>query len=130
MEDFIHLSADEIQDTHDSILEDYPGLQGTRPDLSVEALVGRIHTNLAYQPIDTLEDIAALYAEVIARGHVFLDGNKRTALVSMLNFLDINGYTLEAGQIVLADKMVDVTEGRLGYKQFALWLKPKLRPNE
>ena len=74
----------------------------------------------------SIEEVAALYAEVIAKGHVFNDGNKRTALVSMLTFLDLNGYSLVADQEAIADKMVDISEGKLGYIQLALWLKPKI----
>jgi len=126
LEDLIHLSAVEIKDIHDSILLSNSGLKGSRPDLSVDALVGRIHSNLAYQPFSSIEEVAALYAEVIAKGHVFNDANKRTALISMLAFLDLNGYTLRADQNAIADKMVDISDGKLGYRQFAIWLKPKI----
>ena len=126
LNDLIHLSAVEIKDIHDSILLSNAGLKGSRPDLCVDALVGRIHSNLAYQRFTSIEEVAALYAEVIAKGHVFNDGNKRTALISMLTFLDLNGYTLIADQNVVADKMVDISDGRIGYKQFSSWLKSKI----
>jgi len=54
LDDFIHLSANEILSIHDSILDGYAGLKGSRPDLSVDALVGRIHSNLAYQQFHSL----------------------------------------------------------------------------
>lgn len=126
LKDLIHLTSQEIQSIHDSILIDYSGLKGNRPNLSVDALVGRIHANLTYQVFNTLEEVAGLYAEVIAKGHVFNDGNKRTALVSMLTFLDLNGLSLIADQDKLADQIVDLSEGKSNYKKFALWLKPKL----
>jgi len=128
-EELIHLSALEIREIHDSILEGYSGLKGSRPDLSVDALVGRIHSNLAYKPFNSIDEIAALYAEVIAKGHVFNDGNKRTALVSMLTFLDLNGYRLIADQNAVADKMVEISDGKIDHKKFAMWLKPKLSTN-
>lgn len=84
LDELIHLSATEIKDIHDSILLNNSGLKGSRPDLSVEALVGRIHSNLSYQTFTSIDEVAALYAEVIAKGHVFNDANKRTALISML----------------------------------------------
>lgn len=80
---------------------------------SVESLVGRIHSNLIYQEFTSATEIAALYAEVIAKGHVFNDANKRTALISMLTFLDLNGYMLIADQNEMADRMVDLAEVRL-----------------
>ncbi|MAR89298.1 MAG: type II toxin-antitoxin system death-on-curing family toxin [Pseudomonadota bacterium] len=126
LDDLTHLTALEIRAIHDSILMGNPGLKGSRPDLSVDSLIGRIHTNLAYQPAASIAEVAALYAEVIARGHVFNDGNKRTALVCMLTFLDLNGYTLKADQNAVADQMVDLAEGKLGRQLFSTWLAPKL----
>lgn len=129
LDDLIHLSAAEIKDIHDSILLNNSGLKGSRPDLSVEALVGRIHSNLAYQTFTSVAEVAALYAEVIAKGHVFNDANKRTALISMLTFLDLNGFSLRADQNAIADRMVEISNGKLGYKQFSAWLKPKIFEN-
>ncbi len=129
LDDLIHLSGDEIKAIHDSILEGNSGLKGSRPDLSVEALVGRIHSNLIYQTFFSIEEVAALYAEVIAKGHVFNDGNKRTALVNMLTFLDLNGHYLVVNQNQLADKIVELSDGKMNYIQFALWLKSKMFEN-
>lgn len=129
IEGLIHISANQIQDIHDSILDELPGLKGNRVNLHVDALIGRIHFNLAYEDFTTIEQVAALYAEVIATGHVFNDGNKRTALLSMLTFLDLNGYRLEADQNQLADKFVDLADGRLSHRVFAVWLKHKVFGN-
>ena len=57
---------------------------------------------------------------------IFLDGNKRTALVTMLVFLEMNGYTVVVDQVAVADKIVDIAEGKLSYRQCAIWLAPKL----
>lgn len=129
IDDLKHLTGKEIAAIHDSILKNYSGLKGKRPDLSVDALVGRIQSNLTYQSFNAVEEIAALYAEVVAKGHVFNDGNKRTALLSMITFLDINGYQLVLNQDDLADQIVDLADGKSDYKRFAMWLRPKLHRN-
>lgn len=127
IDQLIHLSGSEITAIHDSILEGYAGLKGSRRDLSVDAIVGRVHANIAYKTLESIEQVAAMYAEAIAKAHVFNDGNKRTALVSMLTFLDLNGYdVLPMDQNALADKIVDLAEGKLDFKSLAMWLKPKL----
>ena len=59
-DELIHLAGTEITSIHDSILEDNPGLKGTRSDLSIEALVGRVQSNLVYQAVQSLEEVAAL----------------------------------------------------------------------
>lgn len=48
----------------------------------------------------------------IARGHVFNDGNKRTALVSALAYLEAAGIELER-TTHLEEVMVDVAQGLL-----------------
>ena len=128
-DDLAHLSGRDIKEIHDGILEGLAGLKGDRPNMSVEALVGRLHMHLQYQPVNSIVEVAALYAEVIAKGHVFNDANKRTALVSMLAFLDLNGYTLTADQNKLADQIVFLAEGQVDHKKFSIWLGPKVRPS-
>lgn len=61
---------------------------------------------------DTLQ-IAASYAVVISRAHSFNDGNKRTALMSMLAFLDDHGFSLEIDGHLLADKMEACAAGEI-----------------
>ena len=130
LDNLLHLDGNEILLIHDSILEDHAGLKGSRRDLSVDALVGRIHSNLTYQASEftTIESVAALYAEVIAKGHVFNDGNKRTALLCMVTFLELNDLTFDVDEEKLADKMVEVAEGLITHKSLAQWLKTYLRP--
>ena len=43
-----------------------------------------------------LTSLAVAYGFGIARNHPFVDGNKRTALASMIVFLGINGFDLDA----------------------------------
>jgi death on curing protein len=126
--DLEHLVSEDIQDIHDEILSVSEGLPGTRKGMTPDSLVGRIQSTLMYSSISDIAGIAALYAEVISKGHVFLDGNKRTAMTCMLTFLDINGYRLDSlgGNISLADKMVDVAESRINRDTMTAWLKPRL----
>ncbi|TMA27177.1 MAG: type II toxin-antitoxin system death-on-curing family toxin [Deltaproteobacteria bacterium] len=41
--------------------------------------------------------MAAVYAWGIARNHPFVDGNKRTALITAVTFLELNGYKILVG---------------------------------
>jgi death-on-curing protein len=50
-------------------------------------------------------------AHGIAETQPFVDGNKRTALVSMLTFLEINGYRLNAIDRELADWILAFSRG-------------------
>ncbi|MCW2970741.1 MAG: death-on-curing family protein [Solirubrobacterales bacterium] len=54
---------------------------------------------------------AAVLAHGIAEGQQFIDGNKRTALIAMLAFLEINGWRVEASDPELADWILSFSAG-------------------
>lgn len=119
----VHLDAKEVQEIHDDIVSMIGGLPGNRLGMSIDALLHRIHFAMAYSSnLTSIFDVAAFYAEAISRGHAFLDGNKRTATVCMLDFLDINGVTVELNTSVLADKIVSLAEGNMDFKAMSRWL--------
>lgn len=52
--------------------------------------------------------MASAYAFHIAENQPFLDGNKRTALVSALVFLDINGFVVLDESLKLYNAMIAI----------------------
>ncbi|MFC5919425.1 type II toxin-antitoxin system death-on-curing family toxin [Neisseria weixii] len=48
-----------------------------------------------YNQIENIYEIAARYGIVLAKGHAFVDGNKRTGLATMLTFLEIQGVGIQ-----------------------------------
>lgn len=54
---------------------------------------------------------AAVLAHGIAEGQQFVDGNKRTALIAMLVFLEVNGWRVEASDPELADWILSFSAG-------------------
>ncbi|MCG9059790.1 type II toxin-antitoxin system death-on-curing family toxin [Laribacter hongkongensis] len=101
-----------VIEIHDAILEDEPGLIGL-PDIGkLEGALARIDNQREYAGIDDVFEIAALYAVALARGHCFNDANKRTALVTALTYLDLQGIEIRRSA-KLEDIMVDVASGSL-----------------
>lgn len=66
---------------------------------------------------------AAAYAAAITRNHPFVDGNKRTALVVLLLFLDLNGWRLEATEEGPYLLMLEMASSRMGETELATWLQ-------
>ncbi len=52
-----------------------------------------------------------MLAHGIAETQLFVDGNKRTALVAMLAFLEVNGWRVEATDRELADWIIGLSRG-------------------
>jgi death-on-curing protein len=76
----------------------------------LESAIARPETYAHYQEADLALQAAAL-AHGIAEGQQFIDGNKRTALIAMLVFLEINSWRVEASDPELADWILSFSRG-------------------
>ena len=116
------LSAELVELIHDEVLN--PGdLVGRARDKSLEGALSRVDNRLAYGLIEDVFALAACYAEAIAQGHCFNDGNKRTAFQSMDVCLDVNGIALNWAVEDVADRIILLAQGKLEAEDFAHWLR-------
>ncbi len=119
---FILLSAQIVEHIHDSVLN--PGeLQGLARDKSLESALARVDNRLVYGMIHDVFDLAAAYAQAIATGHCFNDGNKRTAHQSMDVCLDLNGVEIAWDATKVGDQIIRLAQGHLDSGDFADWLR-------
>ncbi|MGF1464424.1 MAG: type II toxin-antitoxin system death-on-curing family toxin [Maricaulaceae bacterium] len=122
--DVVYVDAEDITAIHDNVVASTGGLAGIRSGASVEALVSRVQFALSYGALTTKIELAAFYAEAIAQGHIFNDGNKRTAFVVMEYFFRINGIQTEFDPELVADKIVELATKTITYKELAFWIRP------
>jgi len=71
----------------------------------------------------TVFDKAAAYGFHLCKNHPFVDGNKRTAFVLMVMFLELNGWELSASEEDAYSAMMAVADGSSSKRQLAHWLK-------
>lgn len=76
----------------------------------------------------TLEDKACRLAFAIATGHVFQNGNKRTAVSALDFMLEDNGHSLQAGQQEVVDKFEEMATGVLPLDGFVDWVRSRMHP--
>jgi death-on-curing protein len=77
----------------------------------------------SYVPLDLFE-LAAYYACHISGAHAFADGNKRTALLATMSFLEDNDIdTSHYNQDDVVDWLVDVASKKIDRGQFARRLR-------
>ncbi len=109
MSEPIFLTLDEVLRIHARSLAEHGGSDGIRePGLVASALASAQNT-LHYGNGD-LFDIAASYAFHLAGSQAFIDGNKRTAVVSAMVFLARNGVYAQPPKWELYLAMIDVAE--------------------
>lgn len=106
-------------------LAQFGGLDGGARDANLfRAAMGRPVNRWHYdEPAPDLFKLAAAYCYGIAKGHVFHDGNKRTAYVVAVTFLEINGVAFEPEQTQIVKTMVAVAEGRMSEQKLAEWFR-------
>lgn len=112
------ISAEEIITFHDKLLSVTPGVPGMPDPGRAEALLYRVLNKYEYEGISDLWNLAAMYLLAISRGHIFNDGNKRTALFIALLFLKRNGVSLPANPAYV-ELTVDAAAGRLSVEEIA-----------
>lgn len=117
------LTESNVITIHNTILAESGGLPGLSRDKSLASALHRIQDYIAYEGVSDICELAALYTIAIAQGHTFNDGNKRTAMISMVNFLWINRYAIQVSDAEMEEKMVAVAEKKVNRKQLTTWIK-------
>jgi death-on-curing protein len=116
------ISAEEIVQFHDRIMKVTPGVPGMPDRGRAEALLYRVLNKHVYEGVDDVYLVAAMHLLAISRGHIFNDGNKRTALFITLLFLRRNGINLP-GKSSFVELAVDAAAGRLSLEEITEHLR-------
>jgi death-on-curing protein len=121
------VTFDVVLAIHDEQLAQHGGAAGVRDRGAVEAAVARPRHLFHYGQPD-LADLTASLALGIAKGHGFVDGNKRVAFVAMATFLVLNGFDLAAPMAERVVAMQDLAGGEMSEAAFAAWLRGNITP--
>src|SRR6266508_4388412 len=86
-----------------------PGGEGLRSYESLASAVYQARQTFGEEDLyPTVAEKAAAYAFFIAENQAFADGNKRTAAIAMLAFLDLNGYEFYQTDEEIEEMLVSV----------------------
>lgn len=124
-DDLRYITAEEIEQIHYQIAQDFRDTPdpiapaGVRSPELLESAASRPTTGLGvHRKYPTVEMAAAALAHSVIHNHPFYNGNKRTALVSMISFMDENGLMLTSSQDELFKWTVRVAGHKLGAHKF------------
>ena len=109
------LDSTQVTQIHFHLVEDFRKSRdpidppGVRDDNLLKSAVHRVHTALGGESkYPTIPMAAAALLHAIIHNHPFHNGNKRTALVAMLVFLDRNGHVLSVEEDSLFDFLLRI----------------------
>jgi death-on-curing protein len=107
-------------------LREHGGLPGVRDENGLEAALARPRQKWHYEANADLASLAAAYAFGLAKAHAFNDGNKRTAFLTAVIFLGLNGKDLDATEAEVVQAMIALAAGSLSEGDLAQWIRERL----
>jgi len=117
------VTRQQVEFIHEGVIEIGGGSHGLRDAALLESALARPQNQYAYGETDTFQ-LAASYAEGISRNHAFVDGNKRTAFYVASDFLEQNGYELQAAKgHEHAEMMEQLGQGKISREEAAAHLR-------
>lgn len=125
MRKWVWVREEVILAAHDEQLAEHGGASGLRDLGLLQSALARPQNLQVYGEPDAAA-LAAAYAYGIARNHPFADGNKRTAAVAALMFLDLNEVVFEIGEAELVVTILALAAGELSEDAVAAWFRDRL----
>jgi death-on-curing protein len=117
-----------VEAVHLDLIRAFGGMPGLRDEHALEAALARPRQPLVYAPEAGLLTLAATYAHGLAANHPFVDGNKRSAFLTMAVFLGLNGVDLTATESEALTVMLDLAPGVLDVGPLEGWLRTRTAP--
>jgi len=108
---------------HDRLLALDGGAAGVRNLGLLQSALARPQQLHAYGDAPDTIDMAAAYTVGIVRNHPFVDGNKRTAFVVGVLFLEINGHRFTATEEDATQAVLGLADRTIDEASFIRWLR-------
>lgn len=120
----VFLTLEQVLFIHEEQIDKYGGSHGVRDLALLESAILRAQTT--FGGIDlyaTIYDKAAALMHSLLLNHPFVDGNKRTAVVSALVFLELNGCILKVTDHELEKFALMIENKKPSIEFISKWLK-------
>lgn len=119
----IKLSKNQVIKIHGMLIEQTGGKDGIRDDGLLDSAL-----NAPFQTFDgeyiykTIKVKAAKLGYFLVKNHPFIDGNKRTGILVMITFLEINGFEITCSDEELIILGLGLAEGTINDKDLLNWI--------
>jgi len=107
---------------HSRQLRRFGGAPGLRDDGLLRSAIERPANKRHYVQAE-LPELAAAYAFGLAKNHAFVDGNKRTAFMTMMTILRKNGVRFAPDQAHATAMIMALAAGEVSEESLARWIR-------
>lgn len=123
-----YLTVQDVLLLHNLAIEDFGGSHGLRDFGLLESAVMRPQATYGggnLYPTIFLRGAALVHSLLL--NYQFVDGNKRTAMFSVMTFMELNGYKITEEQKDIVDCAMWIENKKPEMEEIALWLKKHTR---
>lgn len=119
-----YLTVADVLLLHNFVIDEFGGSHGLRDLGLLESAIMR--PQATFDGIDlykTIYDKAAALVHSLLMNHQFVDGNKRTAMFSVMTFLELNGFLFNASQKEVVVYALYIENSQPAIEEISVWLK-------
>jgi len=123
----VYLSVEQVLLLHEIALKYGGGAKGVRDEKVLESAVMAVQATFEGKLLhETIEEVASAYLYYLCQNHPFADGNKRTAILAALSYLDWHEVTLKASVSELEHLVLSVSQGVFLKKDIVKFFRQKI----
>ena len=127
----INILLDDVLEFHRELTDKYTMESGIHDMNMLLSAINTPFQSFAGQYLyPTVFDKASRLCFGLAKNHPFNDGNKRTAVHTMLVYLYINDILLDYEQIELETVIIDVASGKMNGEDLSLWIESHVQKSQ
>ena len=120
----INILLDDVLEFHRELTDKYTMESGIHDMNMLLSAINTPFQSFAGQDLyPTVFDKASRLCFGLAKNHPFNDGNKRTAVHTMLIYLGLNDIFLDYEQMELETVIIDVASGKINSEDLSLWIE-------
>lgn len=119
-----YLTVKDVLLLHELQIKAYGGSHGLRDLSLLESAVGRVQASFDGKELyETIFLKGAALVHSLLLNHQFVDGNKRTAMFSVMTFFEMNGYKFIAEQKEIVKCALWIENKKPSIEEIADWLE-------
>ena len=119
----IWLTRDMVEAFHRESLARFGGADGIRDEGLLLSALARAENIQGYEPESDVFRLAAAYCTGLVKNHPFIDGNKRTGILSAIVFLNLNDVNVGFDEAMVVTMVYGLAASEITEAQFADWLR-------